>query len=79
MVQNGTVPYTYLWNFGDEQESNLNYPVHSYAENGDYLVTLTGKHSAFWSARRDSKPGVAIAPECAAHYFEGKHSGFWSP
>ncbi len=41
MVQNGTVPYTYLWNFGDEQESNLNYPVHSYAENGDYLVTLT--------------------------------------
>jgi PKD repeat protein len=40
-VVNGTAPYTYLWNFGDEGTSGANFPDHTYAEDGEYLVTLT--------------------------------------
>ena len=40
-VQNGTSPYTYLWNFGDGTESNLEYPVHTFSADGEYLVMLT--------------------------------------
>ncbi|WBL41251.1 PKD domain-containing protein [Algoriphagus halophytocola] len=32
---------TYLWNFGDGEVSALPDPVHTYANAGDYLVTLT--------------------------------------
>jgi gliding motility-associated-like protein len=45
---NKTVTFTnrspaanYLWDFGDGQISTLTSPVHTYAANGDYLVTLT--------------------------------------
>jgi len=31
----------YLWNFGDEQTSTEVSPTHTYAQGGDYIVTLT--------------------------------------
>lgn len=39
----GCNPYTisYLWDFGDGNTSTLQYPVHSYAADGSYTVTLT--------------------------------------
>lgn len=37
----GTLPYTYLWNFGDGTQSELAAPDHQYSESGQYKVTLT--------------------------------------
>ena len=44
-VQNGTfghndTPNSYIWNLGDGNSSRLKNPVHSYSEEGQYLVTL---------------------------------------
>lgn len=44
-VQGYTVPYTFLWNFGDGQTTSGSYEVqqitHKYATAGTYTVTLT--------------------------------------
>jgi len=32
---------TYAWEFGDGNSSTLDDPIHTYAENGSYIVTLT--------------------------------------
>ena len=37
----GYRPYSWLWNFGDGQTSNLQNPTHSYVNPGNYTVTLT--------------------------------------
>jgi outer membrane protein assembly factor BamB len=37
----GYRPYSWLWNFGDGQTSNLQNPTHSYTTPGNYTVTLT--------------------------------------
>lgn len=37
----GTPPYSYLWSFGDNGQSIVSYPTHTYPENGEYTVTLT--------------------------------------
>ncbi len=37
----GTAPLTYAWDFGDGASSTDENPVHSFAEAGDYTVTLT--------------------------------------
>jgi PKD repeat protein len=39
-VTGGFPPYTYLWTFGDEESSELPDPVHTYANPGEYTVTL---------------------------------------
>ncbi|MDM8528986.1 PKD domain-containing protein [Anaerolineales bacterium HSG24] len=31
----------YIWDFGDGQQSDMENPIHSYAQNGQYLVSLT--------------------------------------
>ncbi|MCX6667248.1 MAG: PKD domain-containing protein [Euryarchaeota archaeon] len=36
----GTSPYTWAWDFGDENTSNLPNPTHKYSEAGTYDVTL---------------------------------------
>ena len=36
---------TYLWNFGDGQTSTLENPIHSYANSGNYNVSLTVSNS----------------------------------
>ena len=36
-----TLNYTYSWNFGDGNVSNLQNPQHTYTNNGNYVVTLT--------------------------------------
>lgn len=35
------IPLNFLWNFGDGDTSSLQSPVHSYAANGTYTITLT--------------------------------------
>ena len=37
----GCTPYSYSWNFGDGGTSNQQNPSHTYANVGDYTVTLT--------------------------------------
>lgn len=37
---NGTPPYTYHWDFGDGQTSDLQHPTHGYTSTGNYTVTL---------------------------------------
>jgi len=36
-----TLNYTYSWNFGDGNTSNIQNPQHTYNSNGNYVVTLT--------------------------------------
>ncbi|HTD97705.1 MAG TPA: PKD domain-containing protein [Mucilaginibacter sp.] len=40
-VAEGNAIKTWLWDFGDNQTSNMQNPVHIYATAGDHLVTLT--------------------------------------
>ena len=40
-VTGGTGPYTYLWDFGDGETSDVGNPSHIYATSGTYEVTLT--------------------------------------
>lgn len=40
-VQGGESPYTYLWRFGDGQESTQANPSHTYDSEGSYTVVLT--------------------------------------
>jgi uncharacterized repeat protein (TIGR01451 family) len=50
----GAAPLTFAWDFGDGYTSNLEDPVHTYAETGCYAVTLTvsnGCGEATWSAQ----------------------------
>ena len=37
----GALPYTYLWEFGDGNTSDLEHPTHTYAKPGEYIATLT--------------------------------------
>jgi PKD repeat protein len=37
----GVPPYSWFWDFGDENTSTLQNPSHTYAEEGKYTVTLT--------------------------------------
>ena len=37
----GSPVYTYFWNFGDGNTSNIQNPQHTYNSNGNYVVTLT--------------------------------------
>lgn len=37
----GTLPYTYLWNFGDGKTSNEQNPTHNYTHVGNYTATFT--------------------------------------
>ena len=37
----GVPPYTWLWDFGDDQSSDIQNPVHGYPVSGNYTVTLT--------------------------------------
>jgi len=37
----GTAPFTYLWDFGDGNNSTQQYPTHTYSVVGNYLICLT--------------------------------------
>ena len=37
----GTLPYTFNWEFGDENISSEEHPTHTYARPGEYIATLT--------------------------------------
>jgi immune inhibitor A len=41
VVENGTYPYTYLWDFGDDNTSTDVKPSHTYTTTGIYLAHLT--------------------------------------
>lgn len=59
----------FTWNFGDGQTSTLNNPQHSYANGGQYQVTLTGTSvqgcidTAGKRIRIDSIPAVRFTPD----------------
>jgi len=40
-VTGGTPPYTYLWDFGDGNQSDQPSPSHTYSRNGSYRVSVT--------------------------------------
>jgi outer membrane protein assembly factor BamB len=40
-VFGGILPYTYHWNFGDGNTSDIEDPSHTYARPGDYIATFT--------------------------------------
>jgi len=37
----GALPYTYIWEFGDGNTSDLEHPTHTYARPGEYIATFT--------------------------------------
>lgn len=37
----GALPYTFHWEFGDGNESNIEHPTHIYSRPGEYITTLT--------------------------------------
>ncbi|HWR27571.1 MAG TPA: PQQ-binding-like beta-propeller repeat protein [Candidatus Thermoplasmatota archaeon] len=37
----GALPYTFQWEFGDGNTSNLEHPTHTYSRPGEYIATLT--------------------------------------
>ncbi len=45
-VSGGIAPYTFLWNFGDGQQSSQISPFHTYQHTGSYPVTLTVRDAA---------------------------------
>ena len=40
-VTGGTPPYTYLWDFGDGNQSDQPSPSHTFSRNGSYRVSVT--------------------------------------
>lgn len=54
---NSNDPITqWLWNFGDGTISTLQYPVHSYAQPGEYSVTLTVNTDGGCTSNNTSEP-----------------------
>ncbi len=44
----GTEPLSYQWDFGDGGTSDLENPVHTYGQAGDYSVVLTASNACGW-------------------------------
>ena len=51
-VTGGTPPYTYLWDFGDGNQSDQPSPSHTYSRNGSYRVSVTVTDARGQSATR---------------------------
>jgi PKD repeat protein len=88
----GTPPYTYYWDFGDEEYGMGQYPVHTYHEEGIYTVTLTVQDSHGSTATDTSTVTVAGYDELVANaggpyegapsdaiYFRGSVTGGKAP
>lgn len=62
---------SYLWDFGDGYQSTAQHPVHSYANNGNYTVTLVAKRGDMQDMVRET---VIVNPPTQLEiriYFEG--------
>jgi len=76
----GALPYTFQWEFGDGNTSNLEHPTHTYARPDEYLTTLTlidGEGNSSSDIANvtvgTSAPTVRIlAPENALYLFDHK-------
>ncbi len=62
-VTGGTRPYTYDWQFGDNTESKVADPAHTYAVGETYLVTLNVRDSAGKSASAEAFVTAATAAD----------------
>src|SRR2546428_3907100 len=51
-VTGGTPPYTYVWDFGDGNQSDQPSPSHTYSRNGSYRVSVTVTDARGQSATR---------------------------
>jgi hypothetical protein len=54
-------PFTYLWNFGDGESSNLKNPIHTFNQSGDFYISVTvsnsgGSSDATKRVRIDNRP-----------------------
>ncbi len=57
----GTPPYSYSWDFGDGDSSNLPNPTHAYSSVGTYTVTLTVTDSAERTAQSTAQVTVGVS------------------
>ncbi len=60
-VSGGFSPYTYEWNFGDDQTSTEVNPVHAYRDNGIYTVTLNIKDDKEHTADFTRKDYITVS------------------
>jgi immune inhibitor A len=62
MVTGGDSPYSYAWNFGDNSNSSLQNPSHTYAQAGSYSAELTITDSMGVSTKIIRNVTVSITP-----------------
>jgi len=67
----GTAPYSYSWNFGDDQASTSQNPFHAYTSEGDYTATLTvtdnkGANAVASQVITVTKTGASLAAAISA-------------
>jgi len=67
----GTAPYSYSWNFGDDQASTSQNPFHSYPSEGAYTATLTvtdneGGNAVASQVLTVTKTGASLAAAMSA-------------
>ncbi len=63
-ITNGTAPYTYLWDFGDGNTSNLSSPSHTYTINGNYNACLVVVDNNFCTDTLCTSVVVTAAQPC---------------
>jgi PKD repeat protein len=71
----GTPPYTYHWDFTDGTTSEIQNPIHSFADDGTYYVILTVTDSAGDSAS-DTAPTGITEPGALQADAGGPYSGY---
>lgn len=64
-----SVGVSYLWDFGDGNTSTEQNPIHTYAQDGFYLVTLTivGSDGCSTSYTYLVQTGIPLFPECSGY------------
>lgn len=63
-ASNGTSPFTYAWDFGDNSKSSVQTGFHSYAQPGNYTVTLVATDALGRSTT--ASEAVVVAPVIVA-------------
>lgn len=77
---NGTGPFEYEWNFGDETPFSIDpHPVHTYTHEGDYNVTVgvtgAGNVGNLTVAEKRAYISVSTIPAPIADFYNAPHEG----